>query len=52
KYIERAEVERVADPALAFFNVNTPEDLRRARELAGELGLGESDGRGGCGGSG
>lgn len=34
KYIEQAEVERVADPLLAFFNVNTPEDLERARELA------------------
>jgi molybdopterin-guanine dinucleotide biosynthesis protein A len=34
KYIGQAEVERVADPLLAFFNVNTPEDLERARELA------------------
>ena len=34
KYIGQAVVERVADPAMVFFNVNTPEDLERARELA------------------
>jgi len=30
-------VARVRDPALAFMNVNTPEELRRARELASTL---------------
>jgi molybdopterin-guanine dinucleotide biosynthesis protein A len=35
KYLDE-EVLRRADPALAsFFNINTPEDLRLAREIAG-----------------
>jgi molybdopterin-guanine dinucleotide biosynthesis protein A len=32
--IDEADVERVADPALVFMNVNTPEELARARQLA------------------
>jgi molybdopterin-guanine dinucleotide biosynthesis protein A len=31
--IGEAEIARVADPALAFMNLNTPDDLARAREL-------------------
>jgi molybdopterin-guanine dinucleotide biosynthesis protein A len=34
--IEEAEVSRYADPAVVFMNVNTPEELARARTLAGE----------------
>jgi molybdopterin-guanine dinucleotide biosynthesis protein A len=29
------EIERVGDPARIFFNVNAPEDLRRAEQMAG-----------------
>jgi molybdopterin-guanine dinucleotide biosynthesis protein A len=32
--VREAEVARYADPALVFMNVNTPEDLERARGLA------------------
>jgi len=32
--IEEAAVRRLADPAIVFMNVNTPEELARARELA------------------
>jgi molybdopterin-guanine dinucleotide biosynthesis protein A len=31
--IEEAEVRRYADPGIAFMNVNTPEELERARAL-------------------
>jgi molybdopterin-guanine dinucleotide biosynthesis protein A len=31
--ISEAAVARVRDPALVFMNVNTPEELARAREL-------------------
>ena len=34
--IEEAEVARYADPAVVFMNVNTPEELARARALVGE----------------
>jgi molybdopterin-guanine dinucleotide biosynthesis protein A len=34
--IEQTEVARYADPAVVFMNVNTPEELARARALAGE----------------
>jgi molybdopterin-guanine dinucleotide biosynthesis protein A len=34
--IEEAEVARWADPAIVFMNVNTPEELSRARALIGE----------------
>lgn len=36
--IDETEISRYADPAVVFMNVNTPEDLRRARGLAGEAG--------------
>jgi molybdopterin-guanine dinucleotide biosynthesis protein A len=35
--IPEREVARFRDPALVFMNVNTPEDLRRARALAARL---------------
>jgi molybdopterin-guanine dinucleotide biosynthesis protein A len=34
--VAEAEVARLADPAVVFMNVNTPEDLARARALAGD----------------
>jgi molybdopterin-guanine dinucleotide biosynthesis protein A len=36
--IPEAEVRRWADPAVVFMNVNTPEELERARALAGTRG--------------
>jgi molybdopterin-guanine dinucleotide biosynthesis protein A len=36
--IAEAEVARYRAPEVAFMNVNTPEELERARALAGELG--------------
>lgn len=33
-----AEVARFRDPAIAFMNVNTPDELERARALVAELG--------------
>jgi molybdopterin-guanine dinucleotide biosynthesis protein A len=33
--IDERDVRRYADPGVVFMNVNTPEDLRRARALAG-----------------
>lgn len=36
--IPEAEVRRWADPAVVFMNVNTPEELERARALAGAPG--------------
>jgi molybdopterin-guanine dinucleotide biosynthesis protein A len=33
--VAEAEVARLADPATAFMNVNTPEELELARDLAG-----------------
>ncbi len=38
--VAEAEVERLARPDVAFMNVNTPEDLARARELAAGAGAG------------
>jgi molybdopterin-guanine dinucleotide biosynthesis protein A len=38
--IAEAEVARLALPELVFMNVNTPEDLARARRLAAERGEG------------
>lgn len=35
--IGEAEVARFRDPAIAFMNVNTPDELERARALAAEL---------------
>ncbi len=34
-YVEGDELRRFGDPDLLLMNVNSPEDLRRARELAG-----------------
>ena len=31
--IPEAEVRRLADPTIVFMNVNTPDELARAREL-------------------
>jgi molybdopterin-guanine dinucleotide biosynthesis protein A len=36
--IAEAEVARFRDPSVAFMNVNTPDELERARALAAELG--------------
>jgi molybdenum cofactor guanylyltransferase len=36
--IGAAEVARFRDPAIAFMNVNTPDELERARSLVAELG--------------
>jgi molybdopterin-guanine dinucleotide biosynthesis protein A len=36
--IGEAEVARVRDPAVAFMNVNTPDELEHARALVAELG--------------
>ena len=36
--IPEAEVARFRDPGIVFMNVNTPDDLERARALAAELG--------------
>jgi molybdopterin-guanine dinucleotide biosynthesis protein A len=36
--IGEAEVARFRDPAVAFMNVNTPDELERARTLVAELG--------------
>ena len=36
--IAEADVARFRDPRVVFMNVNTPDELERARALAGELG--------------
>jgi molybdopterin-guanine dinucleotide biosynthesis protein A len=36
--IAEADVARFRDPAVAFMNVNTPDELERARALVAELG--------------
>ncbi len=36
--IDEADVARFRDPRVAFMNVNTPDELERARELATRLG--------------
>jgi molybdopterin-guanine dinucleotide biosynthesis protein A len=33
-WLEEADVRRFGDPAVMFFNVNTPADLSRAEEIA------------------
>lgn len=38
--VPEAEIARLADPAVVFLNVNTPEDLARARALAERPGGG------------
>ena len=37
-YVEEAEIDRFDPRHLSFFNVNTPEDLIRAQEIAAEIG--------------
>lgn len=36
-WVPMEEAARFRDPTTMFFNVNTPEDLRRAEQIAGEL---------------
>jgi molybdopterin-guanine dinucleotide biosynthesis protein A len=36
-WVPMTEIARFRDPATMFFNVNTPDDLRRAEAMAGEL---------------
>ncbi len=36
RYIERIEIDRFDPDHLSFFNINTEEDLEKARELAGK----------------
>jgi molybdopterin-guanine dinucleotide biosynthesis protein A len=36
--IGEAEIARFRDPEVAFMNVNTPDELERARALVAELG--------------
>jgi len=35
--IDEADVARFRDPTVAFMNVNTPDELERARSLVAEL---------------
>jgi molybdopterin-guanine dinucleotide biosynthesis protein A len=36
-WVPAEEIARFRDPAVTFFNVNTPDDLRRAEQIAREL---------------
>jgi molybdopterin-guanine dinucleotide biosynthesis protein A len=36
--VDEQDVRRVRDPAIVFMNVNTPEELERARAIAAEVG--------------
>lgn len=38
RYVDEPEINRFDPQHLSFFNINTPEDLERARQLAGSLG--------------
>ncbi|GBE57218.1 putative molybdenum cofactor guanylyltransferase [bacterium BMS3Abin01] len=38
RYVDEAELKAVCDPAIAFFNINTPGDLERAEELLAARG--------------
>jgi len=38
RYVDEPEINRFDPQHLSFFNINTPEDLERARQLAGDLG--------------
>jgi molybdenum cofactor guanylyltransferase len=38
RYIEEAEIERFDPKHLSFYNVNTPDDLTKAQEIAAEIG--------------
>jgi molybdopterin-guanine dinucleotide biosynthesis protein A len=40
RYVEAAEIDRYDHRHLSFFNVNTPEDLEEAREIADGIGNG------------
>ena len=35
RFVDAAEVEKIDPRHLSFFNINTPEDLERAKEIAG-----------------
>jgi len=37
RYVEEAEIDKLDPKHLSFFNINTPADLRRAREMWKEL---------------
>ncbi len=39
RYLEREECQRLDPQLLSFFNINRPEDLERANQLAVELGI-------------
>lgn len=39
RYLEEEEIDRIDPDHLSFFNVNTPEDLEKAREIALRRGL-------------
>lgn len=38
RYIEEAEIDRFDPRRLSFYNVNTPDDLTKAQEIAAEIG--------------
>jgi molybdopterin-guanine dinucleotide biosynthesis protein A len=38
RYVEEAEIDRFDPRHLSFFNVNTPEDLMKAQEIAAGIG--------------
>ena len=38
RYVEEAEIERFDPSHLSFFNVNTPDDLEEARDIAAGMG--------------
>jgi molybdopterin-guanine dinucleotide biosynthesis protein A len=38
RYIEQEEIDRFDPRHLSFFNVNTPNDLEEARNIAAEIG--------------
>ncbi len=46
KFLDEEELRAFADPEVAFFNVNTPRDLQKAREMTRSALLPESGGAG------
>jgi molybdopterin-guanine dinucleotide biosynthesis protein A len=36
RFVDEAEIEQFDPERLTFFNINTPEDLEKAEELAGK----------------
>jgi molybdopterin-guanine dinucleotide biosynthesis protein A len=38
RYVEEAEIDRFDPRHLSFYNVNTPDDLTKAQEIAAEIG--------------